>query len=61
MNYANAAIKSGNKGLVVLDDANLLISRSLITEEEMLEVLEMRSPKINIILTGAFMPASISD
>jgi len=44
MNYANAAIKSGNKGLVVLDDANLLISRSLITEEEMLEVLEMRSP-----------------
>jgi len=37
------------------------MSRSLITEEELLEVLEMRSPKINIILTGAFMPASISD
>ncbi len=59
--YAKVAIKSAQAGLVVLDEANLLIARSLITEEELLEVLEMRSPKVNIILTCASMPASICD
>lgn len=60
-NYAKTAIKSGHKGLVVLDEVNLLVERSLITEEELLKVLEARSPKVNIILTGDSMPVSISD
>jgi len=59
--YAKIAIKSGSTGLVVLDEANLLVARSLITKEELLEVLETRSPKVNIILTGASMPESIAD
>ncbi|HBC42679.1 MAG TPA: cob(I)yrinic acid a c-diamide adenosyltransferase [Pseudanabaena sp.] len=59
--YAKIAIKSGNAGLVVLDEANLLVARSLITEEELLNVLETRSPKVNIILTGIAMPVSIAD
>ena len=59
--YAKNAIKSGGKGLVVLDEVNLLIERSLVTEEELLKVLEARSPKVNIILTGDSMPISISD
>ncbi len=59
--YAKAVIKSGNAGLVVLDEANLLVARSLITEEELLNVLETRSPKVNIILTGVAMPESIAD
>jgi cob(I)alamin adenosyltransferase len=59
--YAKTAIKSAKAGLVVLDEANLLVGRSLISEEELLEVLETRSPKVNIILTGAFMPERISD
>lgn len=59
--YAKVAIKSASVGLVVLDEANLLIARSLISEQELLEVLEMRSPKVNIILTCASMPVSISD
>jgi cob(I)alamin adenosyltransferase len=59
--YAKIAIKSGTAGLVVLDEANLLVARSLITEEELLNVLETRSPKVNIILTGIAMPASIAD
>ncbi len=59
--YAKVAIKSGRAGLVVLDEANLLVARSLITEEELLEVLETRSPKVNIILTGASMPSRISE
>ena len=59
--YAKVAIKSARAGLVILDEANLLVARSLITEDELLQVLEMRSPKVNIILTSAFMPERISD
>jgi cob(I)alamin adenosyltransferase len=59
--YAKVAIKSASVGLVVLDEANLLVTRSLITEEELLSVLETRSPKVNIILTGNSMPKSIYD
>ena len=59
--YAKVTIKSAQAGLVILDEANLLVARSLITEDELLQVLEMRSPKVNIILTGAFMPERISD
>jgi len=59
--YAKMVIKSGSAGLVVLDEANLLVARSLIIEEELLNVLETRSPKVNIILTGIAMPDSIAD
>ncbi len=60
-NYAKTTIKSANASLVVLDEVNLLVERSLITEAELLEVLETRSPKVNIILTGDSMPDSISN
>jgi cob(I)alamin adenosyltransferase len=59
--YAKVAIKSAKAGLVILDEANLLVARSLITEEELLQVLETRSPNVNIILMGASMPDLISD
>jgi ATP:corrinoid adenosyltransferase len=59
--YAKVAIKLEHASLVILDEANLLVARSLITEEELLEVLETRSPKVNVILTGASMPSRIAD
>lgn len=59
--YAKKKIKSAGAGLVILDEANLLVLRSLITEEELLEVLKMRSHKVNIIVTGSSMPASVAD
>ncbi|ELS34078.1 MULTISPECIES: cob(I)yrinic acid a,c-diamide adenosyltransferase [Pseudanabaena] len=59
--YAKVAIKSSPMGLVVIDEVDLLVERSLISEEELLHVLETRSPKVNIILTGSSMPSSISD
>jgi cob(I)alamin adenosyltransferase len=59
--YAKVVIKSAKANLVILDEANLLMARSLITEDELLQVLETRSPKVNIILIGASMPDLISD
>ena len=59
--YVKVTVKSARTSLVILDEANLLVARSLITEEELLEVLETRSPKVNIILTGSSMPSRIAD
>ena len=59
--YAKVAIKLERSSLVILDEANLLVARSLITEEELLEVLETRSTKVNVILTGSAMPSRIAD
>jgi cob(I)alamin adenosyltransferase len=59
--YAKVAVKSAQAGLVILDEADLLVARSLITEDELLEVLETRSPKVNIILIGASIPSRISE
>ncbi|NUN65873.1 P-loop NTPase family protein [Pseudanabaena biceps] len=59
--YAKASISEATADLVIIDEANLLIARSLVTEDELLQVLKTRSPKVNIILTGASMPSSISD
>ena len=60
-NYAKVALKSSDVGLVILDEVNLLVARSLISEEELLDVLETRSAKVNIILMGASMPSRIAD
>ena len=59
--YAKVAITVERASLVILDEANLLVARSLITEEELLEVLETRSTKVNVILTGSAMPSRIAD
>jgi cob(I)alamin adenosyltransferase len=59
--YAKVAVKSAQAGLVILDEADLLVARSLITEDELIEVLETRSPKVNIILIGASIPSRISE
>ncbi|MDX2255148.1 MAG: cob(I)yrinic acid a,c-diamide adenosyltransferase [Pseudanabaenaceae cyanobacterium bins.39] len=59
--YAKSTIASAEANLVVIDQANLLIDKSLITEEELLQVLEMRSPKVQVILTGTAMPARIAE
>jgi cob(I)alamin adenosyltransferase len=60
-NYAKVAIKSSQVGLVILDEVNLLVARSLISAEELLDVLETRSPKVNVVLTGTSMPTLIAD
>jgi ATP:corrinoid adenosyltransferase len=60
-NYAKKMIKSDHIGLVILDEVNLLVARSLISEAELLAVLATRSEQVNIILTGSSMPSAIAD
>lgn len=59
--YAKAALQSAIAGLVVIDQANLLVARSLVSEDELLSAIQTRSPKVSVILTGTSMPTSIAD
>ena len=59
--YAKTAIKSAHAGLILIDQANLLVMRSLVSEDELLSVIKTRSPKVNVMLMGTSMPTTISD
>jgi cob(I)alamin adenosyltransferase len=53
------AIASGTYGLMVLDELNLAIERSLLTEAEVIETLKLRPNKLEIIITGANIANSL--
>ncbi|PZU99272.1 MAG: cob(I)yrinic acid a c-diamide adenosyltransferase [Pseudanabaena sp.] len=59
--YTKSAIAKATASLIIIDEINLLIKRSLVTEQELLEILEKRASKVNIILTGSSMPTAIAD
>lgn len=59
--YVKYLIASAHHELIILDDLNLAIERSLISELEIIDTLKNRPPKLDIILTGANMPDSLID
>jgi cob(I)alamin adenosyltransferase len=59
--YTKTAIATATASLIIIDEVNLLIKRSLVSEQELLEILEKRASKVNIILTGSSMPTAIAD
>jgi len=52
-------ITTDRRKLIILDELNLAIERSLIAESEIIDVLKSRPQKLDIILTGANMPESL--
>jgi cob(I)alamin adenosyltransferase len=59
--FVQAAIKTGNYGLVVLDELNLAIELNLISEAEVVDNLSDRPVTLDLILTGANMPTSLTE
>jgi len=57
--YVKNLISKGTHQLIVLDELNLAIERSLISESEIIETLKSRPPKVDITLTGANIPDSL--
>jgi len=57
--YVKYLISNGNYELVILDELNLAIERSLISESEIIDTLKTRPHKLDIILTGANIPDSL--
>lgn len=57
--FTKDAIALNKYQLLVLDELNLAIARSLISAEEILETLQHRPSRTDVVLTGANMPASL--
>ncbi len=59
--YVKLSIVKGKRELIILDGLNLLISRAMIAESEIIDVLKARRGMLDIILTGANMPKNLMD
>jgi cob(I)alamin adenosyltransferase len=58
-NFTKDAIASGDYGLVVLDELGLAIKLGLVTEADVLEVLQNRPAWLDIAITGPEMPEAL--
>ncbi len=52
-------LSSGQYDLVILDEANIAIYFRLFTVEELLEVLQRRSEKTEVVVTGRYAPKEL--
>lgn len=58
MQRARAAIDSGDYHLVVLDEVNVAANLGLVSEEDVLALLDSRPAHVEVVLTGRDAPAS---
>lgn len=49
---AKAAILSGDWDLIILDEINYAVKFGLITQEDVLALLDIRPPALHLVLTG---------
>jgi cob(I)alamin adenosyltransferase len=59
--FAKTALSSNLYGLIVLDELNLAIELNLIPETEIMQHLSDRPTTLDLILTGAKMPNSLTE
>lgn len=59
--YTQQAVMSGKYDLVVLDELSLAVNFGLISEAEVLKLLDNRPRHVDIILTGPNMPNKLLD
>ena len=52
------AILSGDYDIVVLDEVNVAVAFSLVRERDVLRLIASRPPRVEIVLTGRYAPAS---
>ena len=53
------ALVSGDYDLVIADEANVAASRALIDEAALLELIDLRPPQVELVLTGRGAPAAV--
>jgi cob(I)alamin adenosyltransferase len=58
-NYTQTVVRQGKYGLVVMDELSLALEYGLLTEADVLQLLEERPPQSDMILTGPQMPYAI--
>ena len=59
--FAKKALKSDEYDMIILDEANVALGCKLIPLEEMIDTLKNRTPHVEVILTGRYVPQEILD
>jgi cob(I)alamin adenosyltransferase len=52
-------IRSGSSDLLILDEANIAVSRGLISRNDLLEVMEMKPRNMELVITGRYADQEI--
>jgi cob(I)alamin adenosyltransferase len=58
---ARRALVSTRYDVVVLDEINVALNYGLLTEEEVLELMDSKPPQVELVMTGRAVPQSIID
>ncbi|WP_148137885.1 cob(I)yrinic acid a,c-diamide adenosyltransferase [Candidatus Formimonas warabiya] len=61
MEKAREVVKSEEYHMVILDEINVAVDFNLIPEEEVLDLIRNKPPKLNLILTGRYASARIKE
>jgi len=58
-NFAQKAIQNKAYDLIILDEINVIVDLGLLKSEELMKLIKLNSPKIELILTGRSAPKKI--
>ena len=61
LEYARTALVSGDYGMIVLDEILYAVSKELITEPDIINLIENRPESVHLVLTGKGCPQSVID
>ncbi|WP_022851380.1 cob(I)yrinic acid a,c-diamide adenosyltransferase [Limisalsivibrio acetivorans] len=61
LNRAERAMTSGDYDIVILDELNVAVHIGLLSVESVLELMEKRPPKVELVITGRFAPKEMTD
>jgi len=56
-----AALSSGEWDVVILDEIVFCLSRGMVSEAELFELMDARDPRVELVLTGRGAPAALVD
>lgn len=59
MAFAKEAVASGDYDVVILDEANVAMSKEMISVEEMLELIKGKRDDVELVLTGRGAPEEV--
>jgi cob(I)alamin adenosyltransferase len=58
-NIAERAIEAGNYDIIILNGINRLLSSGVLTERDILELIETKPPQVELVLTGPDVPENV--
>lgn len=59
--HMHEVLKSGDYDIIIFDEANIAIHFELFSADDLIKVLESRSPEAEIIITGRYAPKELID